>query len=309
MKIAIIGAGAMGSVYGGLLAKTGHEVWLVDVWREHIEAIRANDLRVDTPGGTHTVKVNAVTHAEETGAVDWVIVFVKSYHTASAIAQNSALFGDETTFLTLQNGHGNLEAITEAVGDNRAVGGVSYISATVHAPGHVEQTSGGKTVIGELNGERTNRIQAMSEVLETAGFSGGITEDIQSIMWGKLIVNIMGNALSAVTGLTSYGIAHSPDAKTMMKLVGDEAANVANALGIQLPYDDPAAYILDEIGEGGPGRASMLQDVDRKRRTEIDAMNGVIVREGERLGIPVPYNRAMTHLVRATESGYLGEDS
>lgn len=307
MRIAVVGAGAMGSVFGGLLAAGGCDVWLVDSWREHIDALSRDGLRIEVGGGERIVPVKATTDPGRVGPVDLVLVQVKSTETAAATRAAGPLIDDETIFLTLQNGLGNREAIAAVVGEKRALAGVTYDSAAMVGPGHVRHTNVSRTYVGEMDGRTSPRVERIAAVFSSAGIPTSVSDNLLDLQWGKLLVNAAANAAGAITGCTAGELVRHAGSRELTRLVAEETAAVARAVGADLP-DDAAAKVHQALAAAGDSKPSMLQDVERGRRTEIDAINGAVVREGERVGVPTPYNQALTLLVQAIESRRHGEE-
>jgi 2-dehydropantoate 2-reductase len=181
---------------------------------------------------------------------------------------------------------------------------MTYVGATLLGPGLVRHTAAGKTFIGEPHGRSSARATELASALSDAGLPTEATDELWSMVWGKLVINAALNATAALLGAGGTEILNSKPASELVSCVAGETAAVASALGIQLPYADPAARVLQHCRDIGAAKPSMLQDVERRRPTEIDAINGAIVREGTRLGIPTPYNHALLLLVRATEELY-----
>jgi 2-dehydropantoate 2-reductase len=305
VKIAVLGAGAMGSLFGGMLAEAGHEVWLLDVWKEHVELINERGLRIAGTSGTRAVSlVRATATAEEIGPSDWVIVFVKSTVTDTAVSQAKALFRPDTVALTLQNGLGNVEKIASVIPLKQVVAGVTAQGATMLGPGRIRHAGKGATTIGELDGSVSPRVQQMAEAFNAAGIETKISGNVLGLIWGKLMVNVGINALTALTGLKNGQLLEFRETEELMELAVEEAMKVARAKDIDLPFADPVAHTKEIARATAENRSSMLQDVSNQRRTEIDMINGAIVREGERLAISTPVNRSLTNLVRVMEQRY-----
>lgn len=306
MKISILGAGAMGSLFGGFLSEAGNEVWLVDIWREHVDAIHAKGLIVEDERGERLIRgLRAVTSPGEAGESELVIVFVKSTVTEQAVGGARALFGKETLVLTLQNGLGNVERIASVIPASMILAGVTAQGATVLGPGRIYHAGAGLTSIGEISGPPTPRVKRVAGLLDDAGIRTQVSDNVMGLIWGKLLVNVGINALSALTGLRNGELLDHPETLELMELGVLEAARVAEARGIQLPYEDPVAHTKEVAKLTSYNRSSMLQDVLARRRTEIDAINGAVVREGEALGIRTPINKVLTNLVRMLEKAYL----
>ncbi len=302
MRIAVLGSGAMGSMYGGLLTEADEDVWLLDVWQEHIEQMRSGGLRLEGPGIDRVVRVQATTDARTIGTVDLVMVFVKSMHTADAVRGALDLIGKDTSFLTLQNGLGNYETLSEILGPDRVVAGVTYRGAKVLEPGHVYNTGSGETVIGELDGRATQRLERIAEAFNRAGLVTRISSNVVETIWRKVTVNVCVSAMAAVTGLKTRELVEVPPAAKLMRLLLDEAVGIARASGVVLSSDELYCNAVAVFRAQGENKASMLVDIEEGRKTEVDAISGAVVRQAQRLGMAAPYNEAMTLLVKALEA-------
>lgn len=301
MKIAIIGAGAMGSLFGGRLALAGEEVWLLDLWEEQVRAIHGKGLTIATAAGDLIARPKATTRAEDIGRADLVIIFVKSTATRAAAATAASLLGPESSVLTLQNGYGNAEEIAAVVGRERVIAGTTAQGATLLGPGRIMHGGGGETHIGELDGGISPRLEKIAATLTRAGIPTVGDDNVASLIWGKLIINVGINALTGITGLKNGELADFPTTRELSALAVAEAVRVAEAAGVKLPYAEPAEKVMSVAAATAENRSSMLQDLSGGRLTEIDAINGAVVREGERLGVPTPVNRTLTLLIKALE--------
>ncbi len=304
MKIVIMGAGAMGSLYGGLLASSSEEVWLVDLWKDHIDAIRSRGLTIEEKGQEKNIRINATTDVSFVGKADLVIFFVKTYHTDKAVSDALILEKEKTVFLTLQNGLGNEEILSRQVDRKKVLLGVTNHGATMIGPGKIRHAGWGKTLIGELDHQVTDRVSTIAEMFQRAEIETEISSNIQRLIWEKLLINIGINALAAVTGLKNGMLLEHPETLVLMEEMVSEAVEVARKKGI--PIEGNPIEKVKAIAEATrTNRCSMGQDLDNKRRTEIDAINGALVREAERLGISVPYNHMITNLIKVIEKAYL----
>mgnify|MGYP000235734060 CR=1 FL=1 len=293
MKIVVMGAGAIGSLFGGLLALRGEDVLLVGR-RSHVDAINSRGLKIS--GMTDAiVHLRASTHPEEG---DLILFTVKSYDTEKAAS--SLIINDDTIVLSLQNGLGNEEKIAEVVGREHVIGGVTSYGALFLEPGHVSHTGIGETVIGELDGSITDRVSRLSDLLNKAGIMTSVTGSIKRKIWEKLVVNAGINAITAITGVKNGKLLEIPQLRELMRYASLEAVEVGRKQGIDLGYD-----LIDRVEEvarrTAENRSSMLQDISRGKKTEIDAINGMIVRLGEEVGVDTPVNRILTLLVRGIE--------
>ena len=299
MKIAVLGAGAMGSLYGAKLsANSKNEVYLIDVWKEHIDAVNLHGLQMEEGDGVLLYE-NLKGHisSEETGVCDLVIVFVKSTVTKTAVESNAAVFGPNTVALTLQNGLGNIEQISSVIGAERVIAGTTAHGATMLSPGKIRHAGKGKTIIGELGGHESDRIRKMAAVLEDAGMETVISGNVLGLVWDKLLVNVGINALTGITKLYNGQLLDYPEIEELLEKAVSEGFAVAWAKGIRLGFDDPVAHTKDLCRATAANKSSMLQDILNGRQTEIDRMNGAIVREGKALGIETPVNLALTNLI------------
>lgn len=303
MKIAIIGAGAMGSVYAGLLAKAGNEVWAVDVWREHIDAIRANGLRVEGASGDNVYPMNATTDASEVGQCDLVVLATKGRHVAGAAKAAETMLGPDTSVLTIQNGLGSGEAVSAVLGTERVVIGVAGgFGASMIGPGHARHEGMELIRLGEMEGPITPRLEAIAKVWSDAGFKVKCFDDIHQLIWEKLICNGTFSASCTLTGLTVGGVLENEDAWSVASNCAREGYAVARAKGINLSFDDPVAYVYAFGDKLRDGRPSMWQDLDAGRPGEIDTINGGIAAAGKEAGVPTPVNDVVIALVRAREA-------
>jgi len=301
MKIAIIGAGAMGSVIGGLLAKAGNEVTLVDVWREAVEAINTKGLRINDD----VVKVRATDKPADIGVVELVLVFVKCYHTDAAVRNALSLIGPDTVVLSLQNGWGNGPRIAKIVGEEKLLIGVCYHSATVAGPGHVLHVGKGMTFMGELNGKLSQRLTQIAETFQQAGIEVTPTSQVLKEIWSKLALNVCTLPTSALLRFYAPQLVQHEPMLELMKDLLQEVIAVARAQKIPLDFNERWGAITGLLRRCAPtAKSSMFQDVEKSRQTEIDVINGAIVEGGERLNIPVPYNRAMVSMIKSLEGTF-----
>ena len=298
-----MGAGGMGSLFGGLLTLSGEEVWLVDVWKDHIEAIRSNGLSMEEKGRVQILRVNATTEVASIGQADLVLIFVKTYHTEKAVADARVLQKEATVYLTLQNGLANEETLCKKVDPQRVILGVTGQGATLLKTGHIRHGGAGKTFLGELDGKLTDRVTQIARMFVKAGIETETSSHIQDLVWEKLFVNVGVNALAALTGLKNGQLLDDPEAFRLMEALVSEAVEVARKKGIRIE-GEPMERVKAVIEATQENRCSMGQDVDYKRRTEINAINGAVVREAARLGISVPYNQMITDLIKVVEKKF-----
>ena len=305
MKIAIVGAGAMGSLYGGLLAESGNEVYLIDVWKDHVEAINTKGLHIEGLSGDRIINnIKATLNPSEVGIVDLVLIFVKSTITDKAIADNKVIFGSETVALTLQNGLGNVEKMSTEINEENVIAGTTAHGSTLLGPGEIKHAGQGKTIIGELNGKASERIIEIYKTFTEAKLETEISNNVIGLIWDKLLVNVGINALTAITEMKNGQLVEFSETEEILEAAVREAMEVAEKKGIVLGFDNPITHCKDVCVATAENRASMLQDVINKRQTEIDMINGAIVAEGKKLGINTPVNMVLTNLVKAKQKNY-----
>ncbi|MDR2527791.1 MAG: 2-dehydropantoate 2-reductase [Synergistaceae bacterium] len=305
VEVAVLGSGAMGSLYGGTLAASGCGVVFIDVWKDHVDAINQRGLVIEEPGGAKTVRgARAVSKASDAGTADLVIVFVKATATEEAMREALPLVGEKTSVLTLQNGLGNVEKLCKVVPASRVIAGTTGHGATLLGPGKIRHAGVGDTVIGELDGSRSPRVEVVATLLKKAGMTVKISENVLGLIWTKLIVNVGINALTAVTGLKNGRLTDFPEMEVLMKAAIDEACTVAKAKGVALEIAEPFEHTRNVAKKTGANRSSMLQDILAKRQTEIAVINGAIVEEGKKLGISTPINALLTSLVLVRQQTY-----
>lgn len=302
MKIAIIGTGAMGSVYAALMGDAGNDVWAIDAWQDHVDAINANGLRLEGASGDRTVKMNASTNAADAGECDLVIIATKAAHVEQAAKSAMPLVNKDTTVLTIQNGLGSAERVQNVMGDvNLSVGVVGGFGASIQGPGHAHHNGWQLVRLGEQNGPATDRLKDVASVWEGAGFNVRTFDDIHKMIWEKLICNVCYSGTCALTEWTIGEVQADKGAWATASGCAIEAFNVAKAKNINIDIDDPAKYVL-EFGQNMPdARPSMLLDHVHGRACEIEVINGAIPREAQGTGVPTPINDTVVALVKAKE--------
>ncbi len=303
MKIVVIGAGAMGSLFGALLAESGEDVWLYDIWEEHVKAINEKGLGIELDDKTRSVSVNATTDKGQIGKTDLAIIFVKSTQTGDAARTASELMGNNGFVLTLQNGMGNADIIGEVIDPDRIIAGTTSHGATMLGPGSIRHAGTGPTVIGMWSGIQKTGIQKIADVFNKAGIITETVDDVRNVIWAKLLVNVGINAITALTGIKNGRILDLSATKELSCAAVEEAMEVARAQGVKVA-DNTVEHVFQVAEATSANRSSMGQDVDNKRQTEISAINGAVVREAQKLGINVPVNQTLTALVETLQAHY-----
>lgn len=302
MRVLIVGPGAMGTLFGVLLAEAGNQVWMLDHRPERARLLSEKGFAVKGAVGERRRKLPVVTDPSDVPAPDFTFIWVKSYDTERAVERLSTALPRDSCIVTLQNGLGNIEAISEYFDRGSLVAGVTSHGATLLGPGEAFHAGEGETAVGALEEGARELAVRCAQMLNKAGIRTRVADDVTSEIWGKLVINAAINPLTAIAGLRNGELLEFEEMKELMGMIVGEAVEVASKLGIKLPFDDPLERVLEVCRLTAPNRSSMLQDVEAGRKTEIDAINGAIAMLGEKLGIPTPVNRTLTHIVRTMSS-------
>ena len=303
MNITVIGAGAMGNLFGALLAEAGNTVTLLDIRRDHVDAVNANGLYIEKSGARRIVRIQATTDPDRIGPTELSIVFVKSTHTAAAAETAARLSGKANLVVTLQNGMGNAETLAKTLDPSQVIAGTTSHGATFLGPGAVRHAGQGDTVIGPWATAGMTGAETVSEVFGRANIVTRVVEDVRPVLWAKLLINVGINAITALTGIKNGQIIELESSRQLSREAVEEAMAVAGAQGIAVD-GDPVEKVFQVAAATGPNRSSMGQDVDNCRLTEIAAINGFIVRVAATAGVPVPVNRTLTALVETLQAHY-----
>ncbi|MDP6041069.1 MAG: ketopantoate reductase family protein [Candidatus Latescibacteria bacterium] len=300
MQVAVIGAGNMGCVYGANLARVGEDVTMLDVVEDHVAAMRDHGLQMAGLHGEFTAEVFATIDPAEAPKADWAIVTVNAYNTREAAEAAQVLLKDDGFVLTLQNGLGNIEILTEMLGEDRVMAGLTFHSGDLKAPGQVTHTNKGPTYLGELDRSKSDRLITVYECLLKADVEPVLEPDIMATIWGKFVHNCGLNAICAITDLRPGNIREVPAVDEFQTKIIEETLALVEAKGIEIPEKDPMTMIKEYSAQKFH-RVSMVQHLKRGRVTEIDALNGYVARESEHLGLKAPYSDALTMLIKGLQ--------
>ena len=290
----------MGSVYAGLMAEAGHEVWAVDIWQAHVDAINQSGLRVEGASGDRVVNgIRATSNADDVGECDLYVLATKASGVAPAAQKIAPLMGPQSMLITIQNGLGAGERIAEFMDTERVLLGVADgFGASMKGPGQVYHSAMNLIRVGEMNGGMSDRLQRITRVWQEAGFNARAFEDIDQLIWGKYICNV------AFSGPCTVFDRTLSELMAIAQGCALEVQALGQARNITFNFDDPIDYIT-AFGKKMPdARPSMLLDHQAKRPSEIDAINGMAVELGKQLGIPTPYNEVLTAVIRQREDGF-----
>jgi len=302
MKFLVVGPGAMGCLFAARLKKADYNVTLLDYIQERAAKINTQGIMVEGVTGEYTVKVPALS-GELPLAPDLVLICVKSNKTKEAGQTIKPWLTPETVVVSLQNGVGNIEILEEIFGRERVLGGVTAEGATLLGTGKIRHAGQGETIIGPQRGP-DSPVEKIIAAFNRAGFKTTSVDNVNDLIWGKLIINVGINALTAITRLKNGRLPQLSGTRLIMEEAIKEAVAVVQAKNIQLPYPDPLVRVMEVCEATAENMASMLQDVLKEKITEIDFINGAIVREGRSMGIPTPVNLTLTSLVQAIQETY-----
>ncbi len=305
MKITVIGAGAMGSLFGALLQESGTDVVLFDLWPEHVRRINQEGLTLCGPQDERTVRITASTDPGQIRPADLVLVFVKSTNTQQAAKTAAGLLAPEGLLLTLQNGMGNAEALAAEIDPGQILVGTTAHGAHVLGPGRIRHAGQGETVVGPwlVKDKTMAGAGEVSALFSQAGIRARSSKRILENLWEKLLINVGINALTALTRIKNGQILDLEVSRQLSAAAVQEASRLAGSLGVKV-RQDPVGHVFAVAEATAANRSSMGQDVDRHKKTEIEAINGYVVREAEKIGLSVPVNLTLTRLIQTLEGHY-----
>ena len=301
MNFLVVGPGAMGCLFAARLKIAGYGVAMLDHNQERARKLNEHGISVNGVSGEYKVHIPTLA-GNVLFTPDFILICVKSNNTKEAAESVASLIGPNTTVVTLQNGLGNIETLAEIFGHDRVLGGVTFQGATFLGEGRIMHAGDGETVIGPK--EEKGPAQKLLSAMNKAGLKTRLADNVEDLIWGKLIINAGINALTAITRLKNGRLPTINGTRKIMVEAVKEAVTVAEGKGINLPYDDPLSKVIETCETTEENVSSMLQDVLKEKITEVEMINGAIAREGDRLGIPTPVNRTLTNLVQAIQETF-----
>lgn len=301
MKVGVIGSGAMGTIFGLAMARSGDDVLFYDVRPDLIAAIEQEGLHLEGVLGTFHSRPSATLKPEQLGAVECALVMVDANATPQAAKVAASCLSSQGFALSLQNGIGNVEALGEALGPERVVAGSTYNSGATLGLARVVHSNTGPTWIGEALGGKSERVCDLARKMTAAGLPTTVSENVMGVIWSKFVHNCAINAVSAITGLRPGEIARNSSAAWIVEALLDEILAVVDRAGIDLPEHDPRAEIYDHAWERY-NKPSMLQHLEAGRATEIEALNGALAKKANSLGIATPVNATIAAIVKGIEA-------
>lgn len=301
MKIVVLGAGAMGSIYGGHLSLK-NEVYMIDKKQELVDKIENDGLVLFENEKDVVYRPKALTQSDGIGQADLVILFVKSLYSRAALMENSHIIGDNTYVMTLQNGAGHEDIISEFVPLERIIIGTTNDNGAILDTGYVRRGGKGETNIGMLAEDSKGMLEKVKENFDSCGFDTKIYDNIQQLIWDKLFTNVSLSALTGVLQVPMGFIAKDPYAWNMAVTLINEAADVAEAMKLKVNREQIIEKVKNTSIGSPEGRTSIFTDLSRGRATEVDTISGAVVKAGERMGVPVPSHKMIVNMVHAMEN-------
>jgi 2-dehydropantoate 2-reductase len=299
MRIAILGAGAMGSLFGGYLSQH-NEVWLIDSDRGKVDAIQSKGVTIQESDGDHIFHPNAVSDASSLDPMDLVVMFVKAIHSQEALRNNQQLIEKKTYLMSLQNGAGHEETLSDFISQERLIIGTTQHNSSLTMPGRIHHGGGGKTRIGRLEAD-SSMLEPIAESFRKCGFDTAVSDNIKKEIWKKLFINASASALTAILQVKLGFIVENSHAWLLAKRLIEEAVAVANADNQDFDPDQVIADVREVLVNAREGFTSIYADISNGVRTEVDVISGFVVRTATRLGIAVPNHEVVVKLIHALE--------
>lgn len=300
-----MGAGAIGSLYGGMLSHAGESEVILVGRRPHVEAIRKNGLKLKGVLGSHNIHLNATDSPRQITKADVVFITTKTYDTLTAASRVRHLTDGGAYVIVLQNGLGTEKEVEESLSTTRVLRATTCMGALMTRPGEITVTGQGLTEIGSHYADNMEFVEQIATLLKHAGFQVKTSDNIEGVVWTKTIVNCGVNPVGALTGLTNGEVYGNKALRGLVLRLVKEAAEVAKALGVKLTTEDPVRYTLGTAKATGANVNSMLQDIRARKKTEIDSITGEVIRLAHEMGIETPTSEAVCALVKALELEYL----
>lgn len=307
MKIAVIGTGAMGSIYAARFSKAGHEVVAVDVWQDHVDQINKNGLLIDGPDGQIIAKnIRASTKILDFEGCDFYIIATKALHLEETVKNLKEQIDLKSPIITIQNGLGAGDIILEHLPKNNIILGVAEgFGASVKAPGRVTHTANKQIRLGSISKKvRESELQDIVEVWRNGGLKTEVYENIEQLIWEKLLCNVTLSGPCSIFKCNVEELYNNKEKWTFALNCMEEAYSVGLARGIPFSFDDPIAYVTDFAKRVGSAKPSMLQDYETKRKTEIDFINGAILPLAAELKVPTPFNSKVCKIIHDAEKNF-----
>jgi 2-dehydropantoate 2-reductase len=308
LNVAVLGAGAMGCLFGGLLAEKGLKVTLIDVWKEHIDAINKNGLKMDGFGGDRFIKINATNDPKSIGPVDVVIVMCKATALEQALTNAKNIVGNKTVLMSFQNGIGHEAIMQNIVGVNKVLGGTTTQASNILGPGHIKNHASLPSWIGEYEGGFSDRVKDIAETFTAYGLETIASDNVKKRKWMKLFALTAVGPLSAIFDMhhTELYVTNKESklARELGKQIILETRKVAQADGVEVSEDECLEMFLKIVDSNQTNKSSMAFDIQFKRKSEIDFINGSVSKIGKKHGVPTPLNDMLYKIIKVKEGSF-----
>ena len=308
LNVAVLGAGAMGCLFGGLLAEKGLKVTLIDVWKEHIDAINKNGLKMDGFGGDRFIKINATNDPKSISPVDVVIVMCKATALEQALTNAKSIVGDKTVLMSFQNGIGHEAIMQSIVGANKVLGGTTTQASNILGPGHIKNHASLPSWIGEYEGGLSDRVKDIAETFTAHGLETIASDNVKKRKWMKLFALTAVGPLSAIFDMhhTELYVTNKESklARELGKQIILETRKVAQADGVEVSEDECLEMFLKIVDSNQTNKSSMAFDIQYKRKSEIDFINGSVSKIGKKHGVPTPLNDMLYKIIKVKEGSF-----
>jgi len=308
LNVAVLGAGAMGCLFGGLLAEKGLKVTLIDVWKEHIDAINKNGLKMDGFGGDRFIKISATNDPKSISPVDVVIVMCKATALEQALTNAKSIVGDKTVLMSFQNGIGHEAIMQNIVGVNKVLGGTTTQASNILGPGHIKNHASLPSWIGEYEGGLSDRVKDIAETFTAHGLETIASDNVKKRKWMKLFALTAVGPLSAIFDMhhTELYVTNKESklARELGKQIILETRKVAQADGVEVSEDECLEMFLKIVDSNQTNKSSMAFDIQYKRKSEIDFINGSVSKIGKKHGVPTPLNDMLYKIIKVKEGSF-----
>ena len=308
LNVAVLGAGAMGCLFGGLLAEKGLKVTLIDVWKEHIDAINKNGLKMDGFGGDRFIKINATNDPKSISPVDVVIVMCKATALEQALINAKNIVGDKTVLMSFQNGIGHEAIMQNIVGTDKVLGGTTTQASNILGPGHIKNHASLPSWIGEYEGGLSDRVKDIAETFTAHGLETIASDNVKKRKWMKLFALTAVGPLSAIFDMhhTELYVTNKESklARELGKQIILETRKVAQADGVEVSEDECLEMFLKIVDSNQTNKSSMAFDIQYKRKSEIDFINGSVSKIGKKHGVPTPLNDMLYKIIKVKEGSF-----
>ena len=308
LNVAVLGAGAMGCLFGGLLAEKGLKVTLIDVWKEHIDAINKNGLKMDGFGGDRFIKISATNDPKSISPVDVVIVMCKATALEQALTNAKSIVGDKTVLMSFQNGIGHEAIMQNIVGIDKVLGGTTTQASNILGPGHIKNHASLPSWIGEYEGGLSDRVKDIAETFTAHGLETIASDNVKKRKWMKLFALTAVGPLSAIFDMhhTELYVTNKESklARELGKQIILETRKVAQADGVEVSEDECLEMFLKIVDSNQTNKSSMAFDIQYKRKSEIDFINGSVSKIGKKYGVPTPLNDMLYKIIKVKEGSF-----